>query len=104
MARQQAIPAQRDSDKIKQFRRAMVQVASEQINGNQILCTTHEIATMPTQTPMPSPPMHTFNTVSTGDAHKRFTELIDWTIRAVRTPPAGAAKAHYKKREGATKV
>ena len=42
--------------------------------------------------------------VSAGDLQTLFTDLADWTINAVRTPPAGGKAAKFKKREGAKKV
>ena len=83
-ARQQAISAKRDFGHIKKYRRTMIQIANEKLNGNQTLCETHDVHSLTQTMPVPSPPMHTVN--------------------AVRTPPAGGAKAKYKKREGAKKV
>ena len=42
--------------------------------------------------------------VTAANLHTTFIDLTEWTIAAVRTPPAGGAKAKYKKREGAKKV
>ena len=103
-ARHKAAMATHDFKHIKKVRSRMVQVANEQLNGNQTLCNTHETAKVIAQTPMPRPPMHTVDSVSAGDLHVLFTPMVDWIINAVRTPPAGGAKAKYKKREGAAKV
>ena len=70
----------------------MMQVANEQLNGNRTLCDTHEIATMLTQTPMPSPLMHMVDTVSAGDLHALVTTMIDRAINTVRPLPAGGSK------------
>ena len=90
-ARQQAISAKRDYDNIKRFRRTMVQIANEKMNGNKTLCDAHELhALINTSAFVPHMPM--VNTVTAAE------------LNATRTPPAGGAKAKYKKREGAKKV
>ena len=78
----------------------MVQVANEQLSGNRMICDTHEVAALLSQTPMPSPPMPTVDTVSAADVHALFTKVVGWTINAVRAPPAGGAKTKYKKERG----
>ena len=42
-ARQQAISARRNSKHSKKYRRDVVQVANEQINGNKTLCDTQNV-------------------------------------------------------------
>ena len=87
--------AKRDFGQIEKYRRTMIQITNEKLNGNQTLCETHDVHSILQTLPMPSPPMHTANTVTAADLHTTIIDLGDWTTNAVRTPPAGGSKSKY---------
>ena len=91
---QQAISATQDYDNIKKFRRTMVQIANEKMNGNTSLCDAHEVQAL-INTDASAPHMPMVNTVTAAQLHSTCCDLTTWMINATRTPPAGGAKAKY---------
>ena len=91
-ARQKAWMAKHDVGQIKKYRRTMIHIANETLNGNQTLCEPHDVHSLLQTLPMPSPPMHTVNTVAAADLYTTCIDLADWTINAGRILPAGGSK------------
>ena len=97
-ARQQAISAKHDSQYVSKYRRTMVEIANEKMNGNKTLCEAHEVhALIDTDAFVPHMPM--VNTVTAAELQTKCCDLANWMINATRTPPAGGAMVKYKKRE-----